>query len=198
MTLRQDERYLLNSFCIICLNFIQNKAENKLNKLHLLPSFLLFVCTTSKSDERANTRKKNSIFKQSAVPSRLKCNYRNNVGEQNWHLNVFQLVSDRLKLNALLHNIMDPENDCLHLNPQRSRWLLTPPLITLSDCCAIVSVWVPPTTTTVTGIQQVTSSHRIRIRLDQCDKPFFFPSQWRVLGDGPRRREGGQIKWTTE
>lgn len=41
-------------------------------------------------------------------------------------------------------NVRDPKNSILHLKPQRSRWLLTPPLITPTDRCAILSVWVPP------------------------------------------------------
>lgn len=93
----------------------------------------------------------------------------------------------------------DPKNNCLHLKPLRSRWLLTPPLITVSDCCATVSVWLPPTTATtvVPGTQQVTLSHKISIqisppRLDQCDKHLFFFLAWPVLVFGRRSEEEGR------
>lgn len=92
----------------------------------------------------------------------------------------------------------DPHNNCLHLKPQRSRWLLTPPLITVSDCCATVSVWLPPPTPPPLAPNKSPCPTKSGSKLHPTSWPMwqtFIYLSFRPLVSGLRRRSEEEGRW---
>lgn len=86
----------------------------------------------------------------------------------------------------------------LYLKPQWITPLLIPPLITVMDCWAIISVWVPPPSQLHPTSHPVPHNQGPNFTRLLTNVTNGKVREGRVWGEGPGRGEGEEIKCTTE